>query len=250
MLTEKYHQLVSKPHPFIKLWINSIVTGGLIFAFLTWYQILSSNETNPWYLANQAAAQTGILLMTVSFAMSGIVYFWDFADHYLLYRKYWGLVGFGFALVHGLYSFTNYMLAQYQICIDFIPLNAGCINTGAFDLFLNWKIFGFTINNFIAFTFGLTALLIFTFMAAISNSWATRKLGKYWRWCLRLGYLALIFGALHAGIKRAAVWQYWLTHFEPFLPPLSLLTSILIIFTLLLRIILQISLIRKSPSAA
>lgn len=250
MLTEKYRQFLSKPRPFAHLWTNAIVTGGLIYAGVAWYLVASTGEYNPWYLANQAAAETGLILIIMSFVMSSVVYFWDFADHYLIYRKYWGITGFAFVLVHGLYSLTNYYLAYYQICLQKLAVSAGCSTGEAnFNLLYNWPVFGYTVNNFIAFAFGVMGLGIFIIMAGISNTWATRLLGKYWRWFLRLGYLGMFYGALHAGIKRAAVWQDWLVHFDR-LPPLSLITVSLVLIAILARVTLQIFLWHKSRTEA
>ena len=233
MFTTKYHQLIFHPHPILKLWVNSLVIGGLTFALILWYLGFSSGGSNPLRLANQAAAETSIILICLSMAMSGIVYFWDFADHYLLYRKYIGLVGFYFALYHGLYT-LNRMILPYNTSLE---------------RFFSWPTLGLTGNNLLAFIFALISLLILVIMAVISNAWATNLLGgQIWRHLLRTGYIVLLLGGLHSGLKTYEDWLAWFQTLDPIFPPLSLITTILIISTFALRLMLQISLWRKTQT--
>lgn len=229
MLTGKYHSLISKPHPFLHIWVNSLVIGGLTFSFTLWYIIVTSDTSSFLRILNQAAAETSIILISLSFAMSSVVYFWDFADHYLLYRKYWGLIGFYFALYHGIYTL-------YRM----IP------RAGGISKLFEWPVLGLSGDDLLAFIFALISLFILAVMAAISNVWATKILGgRLWRFLLRAGYLALLLGGLHSGLKTYENWQEWFQTYDPILPPLSLLTSLLIIAVFLLRLLLQLSINKK-----
>src|SRR3989344_2696076 len=152
-------------HPTLQLWVRIIIFSILVFGLVIGYLYLTGGY-GFLIVANQAAGETGLLVMGLSMALSGLSYFWNFADRFIQYRRYLGVVGFGFALYHGLYSFANYFISE---------------NGGArFDLFYNFPVLGTMVSNIWAFSFGLTALLIFAGMAAVSNNQGMRLLGKWW----------------------------------------------------------------------
>lgn len=215
--------------PYVK-WINCITLGSLIFVLLLWYQIF--RETDSFInLINRTLADSAMILIGLSFALSGIGYFFNFADHLVQYRKYLGLVGFWMILAHGVYSLINYLF----------------VNTlsNRFNLYYTWNVLGIKISNLIAFGFGLLSLLIFIMMAIISNNWAVKKItAPTWRRLLRLGYIAYLLGGLHFVIKRISVWNYWWENITPY-PPLSLTIAVIIIIVIILRIALQIKLVEN-----
>lgn len=164
---------------------------------------------------NGASAWTGVVLISLSMAISGICYFFNFADSKIIYRKYLGLVGFGYALMHAVISF----LSNFE--------------------------FG------LAFFFGFAALLIFTMMAAISNQYAVHELGGVrWRRLLRFGYLALFFTIIHIYINSSQFWVRWMTSRMMTLPPIGIPLIVLAVGTLFLRLILEIALIRKKKQSS
>jgi DMSO/TMAO reductase YedYZ heme-binding membrane subunit len=218
-------------NPVLKLWLNTFSFGGLVFLFVCYYYFFQGDNFSL-QLINKATASTAIILMGLSFALSGLGYYWDFADRKLPYRKYLGLVGYFFVLWHGLNSLYYYFLA----------------NTGLekFILHKDWIFFNFTINNRIPFILGAASLVIFTLMALISNNYATKKLGGVrWRKLLRVGYIALLFAFVHFTVKNLEIWINWFKDGANTLPQMSSLLALYIVFILLLRIALQISLARK-----
>ncbi|MCA9380217.1 hypothetical protein KC675_03495 [Candidatus Dojkabacteria bacterium] len=218
-------------NPILKFWLNTISFGGLVFLFVCYYYFFQGDNFSL-QLINKATASTAIILMGLSFALSGLGYYWDFADRKVPYRKYLGLVGYFFVLWHGLNSLYYYFLA----------------NTGLekFILHKDWIVFNFTIDNRIPFILGAASLVIFTLMALISNNYATKKLGGVrWRKLLRVGYIALLFALVHFTVKNLEIWINWFKGGANTLPQMSSLLALYIALILLLRIALQISLARK-----
>jgi DMSO/TMAO reductase YedYZ heme-binding membrane subunit len=221
-------------NPILKFWLNTFSFGGLVFLFVCYYYFFQGDDFSL-QLINKATASTAIILMGASFALSSLGFYWDFLDKKVAYRKYLGLVGYFFVLWHGLNSLYFYFLA----------------NTGLekFILHKDWIIFSFTINNRIPFILGALSLLIFTMMALISNNYATKKIGGVrWRKLLRVGYIALLFALIHFTIKNFEIWINWFKDGANTLPQMSSLLAFYILIILILRISLQISLIRKQKA--
>ncbi len=161
-------------------------------------------------LVNQSTAWTAVFLIGLSFAMSGICYFWNFADRKIVYRKHIGIVGFFYGLAH--FVLTLYLLSKRANLLDYFT----------------------SPEHFWPFFFAATALLYFGFMYGISNQYAAHELGgKHWRMALRFGYVAFIFAMLHFGILG---WNAG-TLFTFSLNTVFFVFSLLVI---LMRIILQI----------
>jgi hypothetical protein len=114
-----------------------------------------------------------------------------------------------------------------------------------------WPILGsFTIPNTVAFIFGVTALVLFAFMALISLKYFILKLGGIlWRKLLRYcGYAALSFVLLHFFIKSFNVWVHpgdWQN-----LPPLTLWMWLAGVVILILRLMLWRKLALKKAALA
>ncbi len=235
------HHVDTRPHkhPTLKLWAKAFLFSGLVFCLCSGYLYMSVSEESL-VLFNQAAGFAGFLVMGLSMALSGLAYFWDFADGYIIYRRYLGVVGFAYALLHSLFGLVNYF--NLLMIRDWLRLG----DSGIFDLYFNWPMVGsFTLSNIWAFVSGLVALVIFTMMAAISNNWSIRRLGLWWRRLLRVGYAAYFLTIIHFGIKRVVVWQDWLVHWNKGLPPLSLPVVIFGLGVLVLRLVLQVSVMKK-----
>lgn len=215
------------------LWLTSISFGMFIFINVCFYYFLTGDVLSL-EMINKATATTAIVVMGASFALSGFGYFWDFLDKKVMYRKYLGLTGYFFVVWHALNSLYFYFFSGSQL--------------KKFDLYNTWDVFGISISNLIAFFLGLTALAVFTFMALISNKYATKRFGLWWRKLLRLGYFALILALLHFSIKNFSLWVIWFKGGFVELPPMSLILSVYVLFVLGLRIWLAISLMRKNKS--
>ena len=208
-------------NPIIKLWINAILFGFFVLLLCSLYQFVRAGEFNL-RIFNQSIADAGMIVIGVSFALSGLTYFWDFLDSKLKYRKYIGLVGFYLILMHGLISLfglsDNFPFPEYYLLS----------------------------HNITAFLLALGSLLYLIFMAIISNSSVAQKLGGIlWRKLLRVGYLAYLLGFLHYASKKYVGWQYWLTSEGKLLPPLSLIVTLFVIWVFALRLALWWDLRRK-----
>lgn len=171
-------------------------------------------------LLNKGAADTAIILIGLSMILSGVCYFWNFFDPMIRYRKYLGLVGWAYGLAHLVLSFST-----LQSLFNFENWQRGAI----------WP----------ALT-GVLATIIFTIMAAISNSKMAQLLGgKVWRATLRSGYIATFLILIHVILLKSARWITWYEGGMKTLPSMSLVVTLFIVFVLLMRVALWVSLKRK-----
>lgn len=175
-------------------------------------------------LLNHTVADVSILLIGLSFALSGICYFWNFADTLIMYRKDLGLNGFYLALTH-----TILVLIRRPVSSFLEPERIG------------------------PFMAAVLSLLIFTVMASVSNRYAITALGGVaWRRVLRFGYVAYILGLIHAGMLGIDRWIAWVlttpTSMATLLPPMSFMVFIFGCFVLGLRLVLQYDLRVRSSA--
>lgn len=192
----------------------SIAVFTLTFLYINWLGIPSP--------VNKAVADTGILLMGFSMVLSSICYFWNFLDKTIVYRKYLGLVGFAFAFAHVLLSWSAFLrlfnMQTWQTNSIWAPLSGGI------------------------------ALVIFTVMAAISNTWMAKAIGgKVWKTILRTGYIGVLFVALHVFFLKSERWITWMQKGFQEPPSASFIVSLFMLWVLGMRIALWIALKRKKP---
>lgn len=214
----------------IHYYLKTLIFSLAVFVSVCMYYLLTEIGFGL-EMINKSLSTTAVFMMGLSFAMSGIAYFWDFADKKISYRKYLGLIGYYYIFWHAVVSLYYYFLADTTL--------------GKFDVFNNWSFTFFEVNNIFAFVSGLVAFGIFTFMALISNKYAMRFLGKRWRPILRIGYIAIFLGMIHVAIKSFPVWVLWITGGMGLLPPMSLLTVVFISSVILLRIVMGFGLEEK-----
>ncbi len=203
------------------LWIRSILFTlamyGLLFAYVVAYQKRITLAT-----FSESFAFTGGILIGLSFALSGLTYFFNIWDSKLRYRKQLGLLGYYFALAHSLT-----LLWRFPRYIQEIP-----------QAYLNPEAL-----------LGLTAMAIWTFMAIISANWAMRVLGRNWRRALRLGYIAYGLLVIRAYLILGDTWREWLS--DPVtLPHPRLLLTCFALAVILLRVLLEVALRRKKKTVA
>ncbi len=173
-----------------KLWYDSFWFGCAIFLGTFLYLYLQVGELSL-QVVNRAFAWTSIILIGLSFALSGICYFWDFADKYIVYRKHIGIVGFLAALLHGLIS---YLSLSSKVRDPLATLAAG--------------------SSFYPTLFGMLALFIFAIMIVASNQFVIHELGpKKWRLVLRFGYVGFIFAIVHFVLLELDAWNEWILLF-------------------------------------
>lgn len=223
--TKRFEEITKKVKP-IKSWrllFNTLIFSVFVFFGGSLYLFVRRGDYDL-FVANKALATTSLVLIGLSFALSGLCYFWNFVDTKIIYRKFLGLVGFAFAIAHVI------------VALNFLPHKFA---------YPDW----FTANK-VSVIFGALALLIFTIMATISNRFTAFELGdKRWRMILRIGgYLAFIFVIIHVALLKYPEWIKWLTTMEPLLPPLSLLGIIFAAAVIILRIALFISIYKKTAN--
>lgn len=204
------------------MWFHTLCFSFYVYVIVAFY----TAGINGMLISRQVNVTVGyvsLVLILLSMAMSSICYFWNFADRYLQYRKYFGVVGFMFAFVHFVISFT---LIQTWAGIDKFLANP---------------------ENIIPFYTGLGSLLLLTFLTVISYHWAIKAFGaEWWRRLLRFGYLALILGVVHTAARGGGDWMLWLTGKADYLfPPFGLLMATGTIVIILLRIAMYIDIKRN-----
>lgn len=216
---DPYHQKVIEAHLVHfslkkKLWLNTLLIAAALYAILAYITFLLDKSLEPLTFS-KALGGTAAICLAISFSFSSWCYYFNFLDHKLIYRKYFGLTGYYIAI---LYSFSL--------------------------LFVNSEryFFGFFENIFSAdFILGLSALAYFTFMAVISNSWAIKQMSpKHWRWALRGGFAAWFLLAVRAFILEKPLWLDYLSTFRGFPPPRMLL-SLLVVAVITFRLSIEVS---------
>lgn len=218
-------ELEKKPNIYPhSLWKDIIIYSVLITIIISLYYFVQRGSFSL-YTANRVLADVSLLLIGLSFALSGICYYWNFADHFIIYRKQLGVVGFGYAVIHSLISI-------------FLP------HAQPFLLYYLQS------DNLIGFISALIALIIYIGMIIVSTKYIIQQIGgQMWRKLLRVGYIAYFFSILHFGIQIYPSWLLWLTgKGTTLLPPFSLFVFLSGMAVILLRIFLWISLAHKKPA--
>jgi DMSO/TMAO reductase YedYZ heme-binding membrane subunit len=145
------------------LWLDSISVGFLVFALSLLYVYIEYDVLNI-RMVNKALAWSGLIMIGLSFALTGLNYFWNGFSDKIIYRKHLGLVGFWLAVSHTVLT-----------------------------------IFRSGVHINLPFILGVSALVIFAMMAVISNQYAVHEVGGVmWKKLLRVGYAGLVLAALHA----------------------------------------------------
>ncbi len=151
-----------------------------ICAILFWFLL----EKGIWSFIMTVFAGTSGVLLAMSFSLSSFAYYFNFLDSKVVYRKQLGLMGYFFAVAYGMMA----VAAKPALYIQAFPGNLLTVEVGL----------------------GAAAMAIFTLMALISNTTATRLLGgKLWRNILGLGYIAYAILVIRGIFLDALLWQYW-----------------------------------------
>lgn len=205
------------------MWFHTIVLSVYVYIVVAFY----TGGVGGLFLSRQvniSIGYVGMVFILLSMAMSSICYFWNFADHYLSYRKYFGVVGFVYSFIHLIISLT---LIQVRIGLGPFLMNP---------------------ENILPFYAGLASLLLLFFLTVISHGEAIRKLGGgLWRRLMRFGYLALILAVVHTAARKLPDWVMWSTGNADFLlPPFGLIMLVGTIVVILLRILMYFDIKKKN----
>lgn len=205
------------------LWRNTIIFSILLYIVVTIYYWFNRGTLNI-SMANRAVGDVAIILIGLSFVLSSVCYFWNFADHLIVYRKQLGVVGFIYAMIHTL------------VIIFYLD-----------PVFQNWADYLEQLN-FISYSLALAALLMYGGMVMISTKNIIHKIGgKLWRELLRVGYLAYIFSIIHFILLSYSYWVRWFTKPTTVLPPFGIFTALFGILVILMRVALMIHKITHKP---
>src|SRR3990167_10965266 len=146
-----------KPTSGMRLWSDIILYSLILFIVVSSYYFIQRGSYD-FGIFNQVLSNVGMLLIGLSFALSGICYFWNFADHYIIYRKQLVVVGFAYVILHGLIS------------LFFIPENAPIL------------FYYLEKETILAFISAFIAISIYTMMVIVSTDSMIHKLGGHtWR---------------------------------------------------------------------
>lgn len=186
----------------IKSYSIIIILGVLLFGvFLWWNTTLGVTQSRA---INKSTANVAFILIGLSYLVRPLSMKWNYFLSFLHYRKYLGITGLGFALFHGAYTFLN------------VPAQ-------------------FLYPEFDGLFFGVLALLIFSILGLVSNSYSIKRLGEIrWRYIQNWGYYGFLFAYTHLFIKSWDETQAWLPQWYS-LPPQSLLVILFGAFVFLLR---------------
>lgn len=203
------------PHP-PSLWKNTTVFSITLYIVLGLYYFINRGMFNI-SIANRAFADEAIILIGLSFVLSSVCYFWNFADHFIIYRKQLGVVGFIYAVIHTL--------------VIILYLNPIYTNLPSY----------LTQPYFLSYSLALAALLMYGGMVIISQQSVIHKIGgKLWRELLRVGYLAYIFSIIHYVMLDYDYWFQWFKGPTSWFPPFGFFTSVFGILVILMRLALMV----------
>ena len=200
-----------------KLWHSSWKVALCIEAFFVVYMALYDRGFT-FISFVKTFAGTANFLLALSLSLSSFGYFFNFLDSKVIYRKYFGLLGYFSAL---LYSALLLGANPERYWYGFWE------NFWSSDILI-----------------GLIAMAIFTGMALISNDKAMLWIGpKRWRQCLRLGYFAFFLLVVRAILNESlpigadGIPEMWTSYifFPHNLPPPRLLFSFVALSVLLFR---------------
>lgn len=199
-----------------RLWKSASILGFFVFMISSFY-LMYEYGVYDLNVANRSLSYTSIILIGLSYALSGICYFWNRFDSKIIYRKYFGLVGF-------IYSLLHVIVTMFFLSFEF-PFPS----------------FYLAYPNILPFIFAVLAFIVLSMMAIISNKFAVQHIGgKRWKKLLQMGYIAYIFILFHFGLKKYTVWISWMKGEVGILPPYSFFIFLYMFGVLLLRLAVSI----------
>ena len=206
-------------HEMKKPWVVPVSILVLTFTYaVVRYNIIKGTPWTdlPLFVSNKAISLSAVMCIALSYMLGSLARFWPniFAGTLQL-RKSLGLTGFGLASLHTVMSLLLFTPAYYP---------AFFAESGKLSLVGN-----------LSMLFGVLAFFVFTFVAIASAPGVEATLKRdQWLTLQRIGYLGLILVLAHVGYMGFSGWlkpEGW----PGGLLPISLITVIIIMFTLLLK---------------
>src|SRR3989338_2139975 len=208
---------------------TTLIAVALIYAVFR-YNIVRGVpwEQLPLYITNKGIALSAVLLIALSYVIGPLTRFSPKTfSPWLTTRKYFGLLGFGLAAIHGIISLLIFDPSYY-------PRFFG--ENGKLDF-----------NGELSMLFGVISIIIFSVVSISSLNTIEKTIEKKeWLKIQRMGYLAFILVMLHVVFMGYRGWlqpQDW----PGGLLPIILISFIFIVLTLLLRTIVIVFPNNSSP---
>jgi len=142
-----------------------VLAAALIFYFLT------QTGLSLVRLFSKSFAASAVILLAVSMGIGPLSRLWPALQGTMTHRKYWGITGFSFGVLHAALAFSDPLVLSAQLALSRPNVRLG-----------------------------LMALAVFAVLAATSNAMAQKKLGKWWKPLQQLGYLGLLFVGLDLAV--------------------------------------------------
>lgn len=204
-----------------RLYAETFIYSLIVLAVITAYYFVTRPEFDVRTF-NRSIADLSFLLMGISLILSSVCYFWDFADHFIIYRKHLGLIGFGYMTLHVVISL---FYSTYQPFLLYYLKD----------------------SQILSFSAALTAAGIFSLMAVISNKYSIQKIGPHrWRLIMRIGYIAYAMTLLHFALRGWPYWMLWMSGKSSSLfPSFGLVVFAFGCVVLLMRAVLFVATMKK-----
>lgn len=175
----------------------------------------------PLFISNKAISFSAIIFIALSCSLRSLVRLWPSIFSPLLnHRKYFGLLGFGLAVVHSIISVLIFKPEYYS---KFFTGNGQLTFSGELSMF-----------------FGVFAFLVFAMMAIVSVPGIAVSMDrKTWRRILKYGPVGLFLTLLHLVMMGYKSWldpASWPAN----LLPISLLAAMVAGIAIILKVFLKL----------
>lgn len=211
------------PQRFPRAITVTVLIGAFLYAIVR-YNIIKgvSWEHLPLFISNKAIALASVVFIALSYFLGPLARFWPGRIVPLLgTRKFFGLLGFGLAAIHGLLSLLLFTPANYP---KFFSID-GTLN----------------LVGELSMLFGVLAFLVFAAVAVTALPGVAISLQEQrWQAVQRMGYAGLLLVLLHVAVMGYEGWSNP-SAWPGGLLPISLIAAIVIACTLLLRIVVLLS---------
>lgn len=203
---------------------RAISAASIILLVVFAYAVIRYNviKGTPWadlplYVSNKAISLSAVIFIVLSYALGHLARFWPqtFVPA-LVFRKFFGLFGFGLAAVHGLISLLIFSPAYYPKFF---------LETGNLNLI-----------GELSMLFGVLAFFVFVIVAIFSiPSISILVTQENWLRIQRVGYLGLLLVFFHVFVMG---FQGWLKPegWPGGLLPISMIAAIAVALALLLKL--------------
>lgn len=204
--------------PQTKQWLEATAITVTIAAMLSFYLFARRGYYNL-YIINKVAGSTAAILAALILILGPLARNFDAFDRFASLRKHFGFIALGLGGAHALVS------------LFFMPQKFP----------LPWFL-----TEWIPIGFGFLAIVLWIYLALISNKNAMKRMGDTWRKHQSLfSQIAFVAIFLHLVIMK---WQGWLKWFQgltkaspelanPSYPPASLFVLAILIIVLLYRFV-------------